>query len=87
MQIILKTSQQLGRDINTLNENNFNDKASLIARFKDALRTLGIKIVKDEEPAEIPSSENTANMNVQTPNEMDVIKENFYKIYNKLTDY
>jgi hypothetical protein len=85
--IILKTSQQLGRDINGLNENNLNDKASLIARFKDALRTLGIKVVKDEEPAEIPSAENTTNMNVQTPNEMDVIKENFYKIYNKLTEY
>jgi hypothetical protein len=84
--IIRYATYQIGMAINsnkTLAEN-INEGDDFMARFKQALKTLGIRIVKDKtepENQEDVSMVNNTNANIKTP---EMIKENFYRIYNKL---
>jgi len=83
--IIRYATYQIGMAINnnTLAEN-INEGDNFMARFKQALKTLGIRIVKDKtepENQEDVSVVNNTNANIKTP---EMIKENFYKIYNNL---
>ena len=86
--IIRYATYQIGMAINsnkTLAEN-INEGDDFMTRFKQALKTLGIRIVKDktepenQEDVSVVNGTN-ANANIKTP---EIVKENFYRIYNKL---
>lgn len=88
--IIRNATYQIGLAINSTNNSNntlaenINEGDNFMARFKQALKTLGIRIVKDKtepENQEDASVVNNTNDNIKTP---EMIKENFYQIYNKL---
>lgn len=80
--IIRTATSRIGRAIHNLSEN-INGGDDFMGKFKQALKTLGIKIVKDIPSIDEPQNNNVSNAveSIKTP---EMIKENFYKIYNNL---
>lgn len=90
--IIRSATYKIGKAINNNLSENIDGKDNFIHKFKQALKTLGIKIVKDEPSIDVSQNlDNTNDVesannvndtnNVKTP---EMIKEDFYRIYNKL---
>lgn len=84
--IIRTATYRIGRAINNNISEGTENKGDFLQRFKQALKTLGIKIVKDEPAVDGGQVLDTTNNvddtnNIKTP---EMIRENFYRIYNKL---
>ena len=84
--IIRTATYKIGNAINNNLSENTENKGEFLQRFKQALKTLGIKIVKDEPSVEggqnLDTTDSVDNANnIKTP---EMIRENFYRIYNKL---
>lgn len=84
--IIRRMTYQIGRAINnSISENVVNEtKDDFIAKFKQALKTLGIRIVKDRNDNMGVNPEiNNTEMHQDNAN-VEMIRENFFKVLNKL---
>lgn len=89
--IIRKMVDKIGRGVATISESILKEnKNDFLSRFKLALKQLGIKVVKDNQgnvgnnnPINNPTEIN-ANNNNPIENNTEIIKENFYKVFNKI---
>ena len=83
--IIRRMVDAIGKGTANLSENVFNNnKEDFLIKYKQALKDLGIKVVKDKNE-NLSQETNTVNAEEEiNNNDIETIKENFYKVFNKI---